>query len=214
LEEAGFRVRPRIAEGERLAAAQQRSQIMIQSINKTPISTGLPSIVMPSTAMPSISAINQRIEAAVDTASRSGSFPAAIHETVGDLQINCELLAAETIACAFERLEVVNDRWRAAPLAQLKRIAENLAGRLTYLLEPIRTIEADADTCTIQMRSLPPRKADDGSRTYYELQVSGGGKLALCRYAKQPDQTRRTVPVQVTREVFRRLTTDFVEAAA
>lgn len=172
---------------------------MIQAINSTPTSTA---------------AINERIEAAVETAARSGLFPALIEVTVGHVSFNCDLLAVETIACAFERLEIVNDRWRSVPLMQMKRIAENLAERLTYLLEPIRTIETDVDTCTIQMRSQPPRKADDGSRTYYELQVSGGGKLSLCRYAKQPDQTRRLVPVQVTREVFRRLTTDFIEAAA
>jgi len=182
---------------------------MIQAINTTPTM----STAMPSTVMPSIGAISERIEAAVDTATRTGSFPATIQESIGGVQVGCELLAAETIACAFERFEVVNERWRTAPLAQMKKIAEKLAGRLTYLLEPIRTIETDADTCTIQMRSMPPRQAGDGSRTYYELQVSAGGKLSLCRYAKQPDQTRRTVPVQITREVFRQLTTDFVEAA-
>jgi len=161
-----------------------------------------------------VSAINDRIEAAVDQAARAGTFPATIEETIGNVRVGCTLLAAESLACAFERLDVVNDAWKTAPLAEVKRIAEALAGRLNYLLEPIRTIETDTDTCTVQMRSLPPRKADDGTRTYYELQVCGGGKLSLCRYVKQPDQTRRAVPVQVTREVFRQLTADFVEAAA
>lgn len=165
------------------------------------------------TASVSTGEINASIEAAVEQAARSGSFPAVIGETIGSVHVGCELLAAESLACAFQKLEVLNDRWKTAPLAQVKKIAEALAARLTYLLEPIRTIETDADTCTVQMRSMPPRKADDGSRTYYELQVSGGGKLSLCRYAKQPDQSRRAVPIQVTREVFRQLTTDFVEAA-
>ncbi|MCE9607655.1 MAG: hypothetical protein K8U03_22435 [Planctomycetia bacterium] len=159
------------------------------------------------------SQINDRIEAAVERAAQVGSFPTTIDETAGTARIGCELLAAEKLACAFERLEVCNERWKTAPLAQVKRIAEALAGRLTYLLEPIRTIETDADTCTVQMRSSPPRRADDGSRTYYELQVCGGGKLSLGRYEKQPDQSRRPVPIQLTREVFRHLTTDFIEAA-
>jgi len=109
---------------------------------------------------------------------------------------------------------VANSSWQTAPLEQVKRIAESLAERLTYLLEPIRTIEADADARTVQMRSLPPRRAEDGTRTYYELQVSGGGKLSLSRYVKEPDQSRRTIPVQVTREVFSRLLADFIDAAA
>lgn len=155
----------------------------------------------------------KRIESTIDDAVRSNAFPATIRVAAEHVQIGCELLAVESMACAFAHLEVVNDAWRSAPLEQVKRIAESLAGRLTYLLEPIRTIESDADTCTIQMRSLPPRNTDDGIRAYYELQVIGGGKLSLCRYVKEPDEPRRAIPVQVTREVFRQLITDFVEVA-
>jgi hypothetical protein len=158
--------------------------------------------------------IIERIESAVDDKVRSNIFPATIQVAAEHLQVGCELLAVESMACAFAHLEVGNDAWRSAPLEQVKRIAESLAGRLTYLLEPIRTIETDVDACTVQMRSLPPRKADDGTRTYYELQVIGGGKLSLCRYVKEPGETRRAVPVQVTREVFRQLITDFVDVAA
>lgn len=166
----------------------------------------------------SAQAICERIEAAVDDAVRSGTFPATIHASaaIGGnsiVSVDCRLLAVESIACAFAQLDVVNEAWKTAPLAKLKQIAEQLAGRLNYLLEPIRTIETDVDTCTIQMRSLPPRKADDGTRTYYELQVGGGGKLSLCRYAKEPEQPRHTIPVQVTREVFGRLIADFVDVA-
>jgi len=168
----------------------------------------------PATVSTATIAVNERIDSAVDEAVRSNTFPATIHAAVGPIQVDCELLAVESIACAFAQLNVTNDAWRTAPLEQVKRVAETLAGRLSYLLEPIRTIEADADACTVQMRSLPPRTADDGTRTYYELKVSGGGKLSLCRYVKEPDQSRRTVPVQVTREVFSRLVADFVDAAA
>lgn len=161
----------------------------------------------------SAAAIIERLETAVDDAVRSNSLPAAVHAAVGQIQIDCELLAVESIACAFAQLEISNEAWRSASLDQVKRIAEGLAGRLNYLLEPIRTIEADVDSCTVQMRSLPPRKADDGTRTYYELQATSG-KLTLCRYVKEPDRARRTILVQVTREVFRQLVTDFVEAAA
>jgi len=158
-------------------------------------------------------AINERIESAIDEAVRSNVFPATIHAAVDQIRVDCELLAVESIACAFAQLNVTNEAWRTAPHDQVKRVAEALAGRLSYLLEPIRTIEADVDTCTVQMRSLPPRQTEDGTRSYYELQVSGGGKLSLCRYVKEPDQSRRTVPVQVTREVFSRLITDFIDAA-
>jgi len=163
---------------------------------------------------PSTISVVEQFESAVRDALRSGTFPATVRTASDPIRISCELLAGESMACAFAQLDVVNDAWRSAPLDQVKRIAESLAGRLTYLLEPIRTIEADVDACTVQMRSQPPRKAEDGTRTYYELQVLGGGKLSLCRYVKEPGETRRAIPVQVTREVFRQLITDFVEVAA
>lgn len=160
----------------------------------------------------SAAAIHDRIEAAVDEVVRANIFPATIQVAVGQARIDCEFLAVESIACAFAQLNVTNDSWQSAPLDQLKRIADGLAGRLSYLLEPIRTIEADVDAAAIQMRSLPPRKTEDGTRNYYELQVSGG-KLSLCRYVKEPEQSRRLVPVQVTREVFCRLAADLADAA-
>jgi hypothetical protein len=93
----------------------------------------------------------------------------------------------------------------------VKQVAERLAKQLTYLLEPIRPIETDAEQCVVQMRSSPPRRDEDRS-TYYELQVRKGGALSLCRYEKAPGDVRRPIAMQLTREVFRRLLEDFAAA--
>lgn len=162
----------------------------------------------------STATIIAQVEAAVDDQLSSKSLPTTIHAAAGSIRLDCELITVESIACAFAQLEVTTDSWRSAPLEQVKQAAESLAGRLNYLLEPIRTIETDSDSYTVQMRSMPPCQNEDGTRIYYEVQVAGGGKLSLVRYVKEPGQSRRSVPVQVTREVFLRLVSDFVAAAA
>jgi hypothetical protein len=72
-------------------------------------------------------------------------------------------------------------------------------------------VEADADRCSIQLRSNPPQKGDDGT-SYYELMVRRGGHITLSRYSKKLGQLRQIVPAHVTREVLGRLADDFVAA--
>lgn len=153
----------------------------------------------------------QQIEQAAERAARSGPGPWTVDETVGNLRFSCDLTALETLACAFTRFEMTNAAWASEPIAGVERIAANLAKRLTYLLEPIKPIETDADECIVQMRSNPPRQNEDRT-SYYELHVRRGGVLSLCRYEKQPGNVRQQVPIHVTREVFRHLLDDFASA--
>jgi hypothetical protein len=154
----------------------------------------------------------QQVEEAAERAAAGGGGPWLIAEADGAVQVVCDLTAVETLACAFTRFEVSNQAWAAAPIAAVQKIADGLAKRLTYLLEPIRPIETDQEACIVQMRSSPPRRSEDRS-SYYELQVRRGGVISLCRYEKQPGDVRQAVPIQVTREVFRHLFSDFVAAA-
>jgi hypothetical protein len=124
-------------------------------------------------------------------------------------RLTSRLTALDNIACAFEHFTLASSRLAGLSIEQLKKKAEALSGRLSYLLEPISAVEVDPDSCTVQMRSVPPQKDDDGT-SYYELLVERGGRLSLCRYSKAPGAVRHTVPANVTREVFHRLAADFV----
>lgn len=155
---------------------------------------------------------SRRIDAAAEQAARSGPAPHVIDETDAALRFQCDLSACEQLACSFTRFELTNAAWASVPIEKLKRIAETLAAKLTYLLEPVRPIEADAEHCVVQMRSSPPRKDEDRT-IYYELEVRRGGVLSLCRYEKRPGDARQKVAIQVTREVFRHLVDDFAAAA-
>lgn len=136
----------------------------------------------------------------------SGSQSVSASE--GGSRLEADLVALDALALAFDHVTVTRDTLAAAPIDQLKKLADGLSKRLTYLLEPISPVEVDADQCIVQMRSNPPQRDDNGTR-YYELLVRRGGILSLRRFEKQPGNVRQGVPAQVTREVFLRLVDDF-----
>jgi hypothetical protein len=136
----------------------------------------------------------------------------------GLLQVDCEigrieadLVAVDAIGCSFQTLGLSTSKLSGAELEQLKDISQKLTEKLTYLLEPIGLVEADADRCSIQLRSSPPKKGEDET-SYYELMVRRGGDITLSRYSKKSGQLRQIVPANVTREVLVRLADDFIEA--
>ena len=130
----------------------------------------------------------------------------------GSQHLECHLVALDSLACAFTRLALAAPSLAAMSGEGLKRTAEALASRLTYLLEPISPIENDAEGCEVQTRSNPPHKDSDRT-SYYELLVSRSGALSLCRYSRIPGQNREVIPAHVTREVLVRLAGDFSAVA-
>ena len=136
----------------------------------------------------------------------------------GLLQVDCDtgrieadLVAVDAIGCSFQTLGLSTSKLSGAELERLKDISQKLTEKLTYLLEPIGLVEADADRCSIQLRSSPPKKGEDET-SYYELMVRRGGDITLSRYSKKCGQLRQIVPANVTREVLVRLADDFIEA--
>jgi hypothetical protein len=126
-------------------------------------------------------------------------------------RIEADLLAVDAIGCSFQTLGLSTSKLAGATLDKLKTISQTLTEKLTYLLEPIGLVEADADRCSIQLRSNPPQKGEDET-SYYELMVRRGGDITLSRYSKKSGQLRQIVPAHVTREVLGRLADDFMAA--
>ncbi|MFV1964599.1 MAG: hypothetical protein ACC628_04195 [Pirellulaceae bacterium] len=127
-------------------------------------------------------------------------------------RFECALTAVDSLACAFESVALQTDRLADVPAQQLLQTAESLRTRMSYLLEPISTLEMDQESCAIQLRSRPPTR-DANATTYYELLVQRG-EIRLSRYRKPRGQPRCVVPATVTREVFQRLAADFLAAVA
>ena len=126
----------------------------------------------------------------------------------GGRRLTCAILERNSLAVAFETLRLETPELSGVTKADLERIGQALSNRLTYLMEPIRPIEIDADHCVAQLRSSPPQRDDDG-RSYYELVVRRGGEFCLARYRKEPGNPRTQIAANVTREVLLRLVGDF-----
>jgi len=125
-------------------------------------------------------------------------------------RLECDVLSVDAIGCAFREFALRSDELAKHSIDQLKELSEKLSQQINYLLEPISPIEIDSEGATVQMRSNPPQKDDDGTN-YYELLVRRDG-LTLCRYSRASAQSRHVVPANVTREVLQRLAGDFVDA--
>ena len=160
--------------------------------------------------------LTQQIDQRLNHLAKAGNFsagPGDLGIDTGVGRLESQLTAVDSLASAFLSLRLKTDRLAGAATDDLKKLSEQLSARLNYLLEPISPIEVDPEGCTVQMRSNPPQKNDNGA-TYYELLVRRGGELHLCRYTKSANQSRSVVPAQVTREVFQRLASDFVASVS
>ena len=142
----------------------------------------------------------------------TAAMPASLTCGTPEGGLECDLVSLDAIGCAFTELALRADKLAGADVDELKQISERLSQSINYLLEPISPIEIDSEGATVQMRSNPPQKDDDGTK-YYELLVRRDG-LTLCRYSRAAGQARQAVPANVTREVLARLSGDFVAAVA
>jgi hypothetical protein len=156
--------------------------------------------------------LKNQTQNALEQLSLDRSYPHRLQCEAPGQRLQAEVVALDTLACAFNYLGVEVGALAAAPVETLKQVADRLSHRLTYLLEPITAVEVDADQCAVQLRSNPPQRDDNGT-SYYELLLKKGGLISLSRYNKEPREVRRLVPAHVTREVFLRLVDDFSKAA-
>ena len=126
----------------------------------------------------------------------------------GQRSVRCNADECDPLAVTVMDLVLETPELASATAFELQAASADLAKRVNYLLEPIAPIELDAQGCSVQMRSNPPQK-DDNGRRYYELLLRRGGSIALCRFEKLPGQPRTRVPAVLTHEVVGRLIDDF-----
>jgi hypothetical protein len=129
----------------------------------------------------------------------------------GPRSVRCHLFQCDSLGAAISDFCLKTLELTATDIARLETASRALCQRVNYLLEPIAPIEIDATGCIVQMRSNPPHHDDNGLK-YYELTMRQGGSVALCRYEKQPGNTRAVVPATLTYEVISRLVKDFSQA--
>ena len=95
----------------------------------------------------------------------------------------------------------------------LRAWAEGLAGRITYLFEPLCVQERDDEAGRALLRSRDPDHRD-GHRAYYQLELAcrpGEGRrgASLSRWAfDETTRARHPLPMQLTAETLARLAED------
>lgn len=130
--------------------------------------------------------------------------------TAQDCTLRAELTALDSLGCAVRTLIWETDRLADATPAKLTAIGQALAQKVSYLLEPLGPLELDAESCTLQMRSIPPGTDPSGGKSYYELVVTRGGSARLQRYSTLSGN-RAPMDAVFTREVLLRLIGDVAQ---
>lgn len=152
----------------------------------------------------------QKLSDKLDTPQIDGTVVSANED--GD-KLRVRVDQAGALALSLFEVRLNTDKLTGAPMAHVKQVAEELTGKITYLLEPIQPIETDDEACVVQLRSTRPEQRE-GALTYYELLVKTGGSISLNRYEKSSGALRREVAMSLTKEVVRRLAEDFLASVA
>ena len=152
--------------------------------------------------------LSQQLEQKLNAASAA---PVSLGVREGDDHLVCELSALGSLGVSVKVLELRTNKLAGKNASELRKVADELAGRVSYLLEAIAPIEIDEEACSVQLRSVPPYRAENLT-SYYEILVTAGA-IALKRFNKSRRETRRAEPFDITRQVLYRLVDDFAAAA-
>jgi hypothetical protein len=126
------------------------------------------------------------------------------HGQHGGWTLEAEQAQADTVGIRTDGLHLTRKEPSARDASSLAR---DLAGRASYLLEPLTLVEGSEQKALL--RSQITESPDEG-QPYYEMWVTPD-ELSLRRYEGQRGQSRRPRPVSLTWEQAERLVKD-VEA--
>lgn len=150
------------------------------------------------------SQLEQQLAAAVGTS-------VVLSAREGEESLRCELAAVDSLGVSIRVLELASQKLHGLNPEQLRKVADQLASRVSYLLEAIAPIEVDEESCSIQMRSNPPYRKENAT-SYYEVLVTAKA-ISLRRYNKSRGSVRKAEPFDLTRQVLYRVVDDFAAAA-
>ena len=123
--------------------------------------------------------------------------------------------SAAVTAAAVDRVgahlwEVTFRRANAAlDAAALKAWGEQIAGRVTGLLEPLRLLEVDDEQKVALLRSGKPGQRGEAV-LYYEVRLTADGAATVQRFeaSHQPETKRQQIEFALTHEVLAKLASD------
>ncbi|MBX3436702.1 MAG: hypothetical protein KF861_04365 [Planctomycetaceae bacterium] len=135
----------------------------------------------------------------------------AVAEPSG-LSLQVDLTAVDSMSCSFSEIRLYVPSLLNAAFDSLRKWAEQLSKRITYLLENIGPLEFDPNAGEVLIRSTSPSQLTSGTQ-YFEIILSSrsAGTFSLKRYRSVKGQPGRDpVDITVTHEVLLKLTDDLV----
>ncbi|MFO0944484.1 MAG: hypothetical protein U1D30_00840 [Planctomycetota bacterium] len=129
------------------------------------------------------------------------------------LTVRCDVSSAERLGCAMTQLELVEVAPDALTIEELDARAEKICSKVTYLLEPLRKIELDAQTKAVLLRSKQPKQI--GPKVcYYEILADAKRRTSLKRYCFDPELRKRfAVEFLLTSDQLELLVDDLIVVA-
>lgn len=131
----------------------------------------------------------------------------------GGITLTIDFTAIDSLGCTFRELALDVPALQNSAFDALKKWAEQLSQRITYLLEHLAPLEFDPTAGEVMIRSVPPDTLPDGTQ-YYEvlLQSHSGGRFSLKRYRSEKGTPGRVqVEMHTTIEVLLKLADDLVD---
>lgn len=127
--------------------------------------------------------------------------------------IAVDFTAIDSLSCSFTELRLSLPSLCNVAFDVIKKWAEQLSQRITYLLENIAPLEFDEDAGEALIRSTPPSQLPSGTQ-YYEimLKTHAAGQFSLTRYRSTKGQPGRdAVEICITHEVLIKLADDLID---
>lgn len=157
--------------------------------------------------------LSRKIADEVADLAASHLYPACIHAEDGPHHLNLTVALATPMGLECEDFALSSSGGDAS-LDALKARGQQIVDRVTYLMEPLKILEADPLDGSVLLRSQGPTPRA-GRRSYYEVRLSRSGAVNLDRVSyEETTRTRRKTPCQFTAEVFERLVDDLVATAS
>jgi hypothetical protein len=128
------------------------------------------------------------------------------------VELAVDVTAADSMSCSCRELRMRVPALNGADASVLKKWAEALCARVTYLLEQLGPLEIDSQGRQVLIRSKSPDKRDSAT-TFYEvlLQSQGAGLFTLRRFRRDTQAAAREhVDLRTTHEVLEKLADDLI----
>jgi hypothetical protein len=152
--------------------------------------------------------LSRKIAAALDENTKVHAPPCEVAVDEGPHRLALNLTALDAVGVAFSSLEFATTSRPEWSSDALQDWGTRLAGRVTYLMEPLKVLEVDAAGGEVDLRSQAPTSRDE-HRSYYQVRLFKQGRLLMERRAFDEASRRpRSASCQLTREVLERLADD------